>query len=292
MSTPYVDKIKELGGGAEVQIYADQVAGSTWTNEAKAAHDLTITGATVVTSGGPATNLSRYVDFDGVDDRADTPHDADLVFSGSGSHGVWVWIPTGWGGSDAFAAIFSKGGSDYEFRNRNETGVPISWDPQASDGVNSGTAPPYGEWLFYVVVEDNTAATVYRVRSGDPSATVDASGTSDGYTSSTNPFALGARGSGSRHFEGRITGYFALPGVVLTQQQVFDIYTSADEVASGPLDVSGTAAGTSAVSGNATFGVVSDWSAWDTATTDAVGDTEWFVSSAGGWSPARMLSLS
>ena len=36
----------------------------------------------------------------------------------------------------------------------------------------------------------------------------------------------------------------------------------------------------------------SAWTAWQSTTTDAVGDTEWFVSAGSGWSPARLLSLS
>lgn len=225
---PYVNKIKQIGAGTEVQIYADNIAAPTWTNEAKAAHDLTIVGGVVNESGGPALNLTKYVQFDGIDDHASCAHHADLVFSGVGSFGIWVWIPSGWGGSQNAAAMFGKGGADYEFRQLYSQPLPVAWHPQATSGISPVDAPPYGEWLFFVVVDNNTAATMWQVRSGDTDAVQVASGTVPAAVSTTNDFALGARGSDkTRNFNGRIAGFFSLPGTLLTGPQVFEIYESA-----------------------------------------------------------------
>lgn len=259
---PYVDKANELGC---IQVYANLLASGQWRDESGNGHHATLFGAVLESSGGPATNLTHRLFTDGNDDYARVPHDSQIDFgpTDSGSHMVWVWIPSGFGDSDAFAPIFSKSGSGYEFRKGS--GDELRWDPRAGTGLFYDE-PPKGEWLCFCVTVSPTNATtatrrIWQRRASEETFSVVAeqiNDTSDrsNYQSNSNPFHFGSRAAATpeRFFNGYQAGYAAFKNKVLTLSEMNELYDSAfAEIPA--VELAGASSGEAVLSGRLpTFG--------------------------------------
>jgi hypothetical protein len=221
----YVEKIKDIADGNEIQIYANTFESGEWKNEAKDDHHLTVSGASHETEGGPG--FLDYFDFDGVVDVAHTAHHADLGNFGVRNVTFGVWVETK-NETDFWDVIFGKGPSDFEFRFNSDDPGTLRFNPAASSQGINNISPAHNEWTFFVFTWNQSTLTAYRRVDSDTSIQQvgSASLNDTDWGDNTNPFKIGARGTVgdfSRHFRGWVAGYFAVEKV-LTTQEMDDIY--------------------------------------------------------------------
>ncbi len=220
---PYVEKIKEH---SPLFVLANEFAGGEWKDESGNDRHFINVGSSLVTSGGPGPSLTHYVDLDGVDDYLELAHEAALTLSNPATIVLWVWVASDASPSHTHACALSKGGSDYEVRHPGDISS-ISFAPEASSSANESLQ--HGEWVAVIAwnrVDDSTLIRVRPASSGSWSQTIAGA---QPFGTATNPLRIGGRGSGDRHFDGRVAGVAILPGADLSLEEHDAIFDAAFE---------------------------------------------------------------